>query len=59
MSMGKTADNGTVSMFTKTGVMVYKEENVIRTCKGKPILIGAQDEQGQYRIPLMQQWGQW
>ena len=59
MSVGKTANDGTVSVFTKTGVTVYKEEDVLITCKGKPILIGVQDKQGQYRIPLMQQWGQW
>jgi hypothetical protein len=59
MSMGKTANDGTISMFTKTGVAVYKEEDVLITCKDKPVLIGVQDEQGQYRIPLMQQRGQW
>ena len=46
-------------MFTKTGITVYKEEYVLITCKGKPILIGVQDKQGRYQIPLMQQWGQW
>jgi hypothetical protein len=40
MSVGKTANDGTISVFTKTGVMVYKEEDVLITCKGKPILIG-------------------
>ena len=59
MSVGKTANDGTISVFTKTGVMVYKEQDVLITCKGKPILIGVQDKRGQYQIPLMQQWGQW
>jgi hypothetical protein len=59
MSVGKTFDNGTISMFTKRGVTVFKEEDVLITCKGKPILIGVQDEPGQYRIPLMQQRRQW
>ena len=55
MSVGKTADAGTVSMFTKHGVTVHNEQDVLITCKGQPILIGARDEQGQYRIPLIQQ----
>jgi hypothetical protein len=40
MSVGKTADDGTVSIFTKDGVTVHKEEDVLITCKGQPILIG-------------------
>jgi hypothetical protein len=48
-----------VSVFTKEGINVFKEEDVLITCKGEPILIGIQDNQGQYRIPLMQQRGHW
>ena len=59
MSVGKTADNGTVSVFTKTGVRVYREKDVLITRKGESILIRVQDEQGQYQIQLMQQRGQW
>ncbi len=59
MSVGKTAGKGTVSVFTKDGVNVFKEEDVLITCKGKPILIGVRDGHGQYRIPLMQQRRQW
>jgi hypothetical protein len=59
MSVGKMADNGTVSVFTKEGINVFTEEDVLITCKGEPILIGVRDSHGQYRIPLMQQWGQW
>ena len=59
MCVGKTADNGTVSVFTKEDVNVFKEEDVLIKCKGKPILIGVRDSHGQYRIPLMQQQGQW
>jgi hypothetical protein len=59
MSVGKTLDNGTVSAITKEGVNVFKEEDVLITCKGKPILIGIRDNQGRYQIPLMQQWGHW
>ena len=40
MSAGKTSDDSTISMFTKIGVTVFKEEDVLITCKGKPILIG-------------------
>jgi hypothetical protein len=40
MSMGKTSDDVTVSVFTKEGVNVFKEEDVLITCKGEPILIG-------------------
>jgi len=32
MSIGKTADNGNISIFTKKGVSVYKEEDVLITC---------------------------
>ncbi len=59
MSVGKTSDDGTVSIFTKEGTNVFKEEDVLITCKGEPILIGIQDNQGQYQIPLMQQRGHW
>jgi hypothetical protein len=57
MSMGKSSDDGTVSVFMKEGVNIFKEEDVLLTCKGDPILIGIQDNQGQYQIPLMQQQG--
>jgi hypothetical protein len=46
-------------VFTKEEVSVFKEEDVLITCKGKPILIGVRDSQGHYQIPLMQQLGQW
>jgi hypothetical protein len=42
--MSKTANNGTISIFTKNGVTVHKETDVLITCKGKPILIGVGDE---------------
>jgi hypothetical protein len=59
MSVGKTANEGTVSVFTKDGVNVFKEEDILITCKGEPILIGVRDGHGQYQIPLMQQRRQW
>ena len=59
MSVGKTADDGTVSVFTKEGINVFKIEDVLVTCKGEPILIRVRDSLGQYQIPLMQQRGQW
>jgi hypothetical protein len=48
MSMGKTSDDGTVLVFMKEGINVFKEEDVLITCKGELILIGIQDNQGQY-----------
>ena len=59
MSVGQTSDNDTVSIFTKTGVLVHKEDDVLITCKGKPILIGVRDERGRYRILLQQRQGTW
>jgi len=35
MSVGKTSDNGTISIFTKDGITVHKEQDVLITCKGK------------------------
>jgi hypothetical protein len=59
MSVSKTANDGTISIFTKDGVTVHKETDILITCKGEPILIGVGDERGHYRIPLIQWWGQW
>eukprot|EP00956_Cyclotella_meneghiniana_P021291 scaffold38589_cov41-Cyclotella_meneghiniana.AAC.1 len=59
MSVGKTADDGTISIFTKEGVTVHKETDVLIKCKGEPLLVGVRDEYGRYRIPLIQQKGQW
>ena len=57
MSIGKTADDGKISIFTKDGVTVYNEYVVLITCKGKPILIGVGDDNGQCCIPLVQRQG--
>ena len=46
MSVGKTSDDGNVSIFTKYGVTVYKEEDVLITCQRNPILTGKRDERG-------------
>jgi hypothetical protein len=54
MSIRKTADDGNISIFTKEGVAVYKEEDVLIICKGEAILIGKRDKRGRYRIPLVQ-----
>ena len=40
ISVGKTNDDGKNSIFTKTGFTVHKEEDVLITCKGAPIMIG-------------------
>ena len=58
MSVGKTSDAGTISIFTNYGVTVHKEEDVLITCKGEPSFIGACNERGRYRIPLIQRRGQ-
>ncbi len=44
MSIGKTTNDGTISIFTKNGVTVHKEMDVLIACKGEPILIGVRDE---------------
>ena len=59
MSVGKTSDDGNVSIFTDEKLQVYKEADVLITCIGKPILIGKRDERGRYRIPLIQTRQQW
>jgi hypothetical protein len=43
MSVGKTADDSTISIFTKDGVTIHKESDVLITCQGKPILLGVHD----------------
>ena len=59
MSIGKTSNDGNLSIFTYEKVQVYKEADVIITYRGKPILIRKWDERGRYRIPLMQTRGHW
>ena len=59
MSMGKTSNDGNVSILTDEKVQVYKEADVLITCRVKPILIGKWVERGRYRIPLMQTKGHW
>ena len=51
MSVGKTSDAGTVSIFTKDGVTVHNEEDMLIACKGEPILIGARNKNGRYLPP--------
>ena len=59
MSVGKTSDDGNVSIFTHEKVQVYKEAGVLITCRGKSTLIGKRYEHGRYRIPLIQTRGHW
>jgi hypothetical protein len=59
MSVGKTCDDGTIAIFTQSGVTVHKDTDVLITCQGEPLLIGARDAHGRYRIPLTQHKGQW
>jgi hypothetical protein len=59
MSVGKTSDDGTVSVLNKSGITVHREEDILITCKGEPILIGVHNVPGQYCIPLTQHQGHW
>jgi hypothetical protein len=59
ISVGTVADDNTVSIFTKDGVTVHRENNVLITCQGEPIFIGVHDNNGRYRVPLIQSKGQW
>ncbi len=59
MSVGKVADDGNVSIFTKDGVTVHNEHDVLITCQGKSLFIGVRDQHGRYCIPLTQHRGQW
>ena len=59
LSVGKLADDGNVSVFTKDVSEVYKGEDVLIVCKGDAILIGKGDARGHYRIPLVQHRDQW
>eukprot|EP00804_Cyclotella_cryptica_P028716 CCRYP_008205-RA/>CCRYP_008205-RA protein AED:0.43 eAED:0.44 QI:0/0/0/1/0/0.33/3/0/341 len=52
MSVGKTSDNKTVSIFTRDSINVHAEKDVLITCQGAPILIGVHDAHGRYHIPL-------
>ena len=57
MSVGKTADDGKISIFTKEGVKVYNKQNSLIMCKCKPSLIGVRNDHRQYHISLIQQQG--
>ena len=46
ISVGCLANDNTISIFTKDGVSVHNEKDVLITCRGEPILIGARDEHG-------------
>ena len=54
MSVGKTADDGKISIFTKDGVTVHDKKDVLIKCKHKPLFIGVRDIHGRYCIPLVQ-----
>ena len=59
LSVVKVNDDGNVSIFTKKGVTVHKEEDVLITAKGHLVMISKRDERGRYQVPLVQQRGQW
>ena len=54
MSVGKPANDGKISIFTKDGVTVHDKKYVLITCKNKPLFIGVRNKHGRYRIPLVQ-----
>ena len=53
MSVGNTSDGGNISIFTDEKVQVYKDTDVMFTCKGKLIIISKLEERGRYHIQLM------
>jgi hypothetical protein len=55
MSVGKTADDETISIFTKDGVRTHNNQHVLITYKGEPLLVEIRDQHGRYCIPLLQQ----
>jgi hypothetical protein len=59
MSVGNVADDGNISIFTKDGVTIHDEQDVLITCQGNPLFIGVRDQHGRHRIPLTQHCGQW
>ncbi|KAL7482693.1 hypothetical protein ACHAW6_008352 [Cyclotella cf. meneghiniana] len=50
MSVGKTADERTILIFTQNGVTVHNEHKSL--ARGEPILTGLRDQLGCYCIPL-------
>ena len=59
MSVGNTADDNTISVFTKYDVKFYYKEDVLITCKNNPVLIRVCNISGLYCILLQQRRGQW
>ena len=58
LSVGKTSGNSNISICTRKGVTVHKEEDVLIMCEGVPILLIKLDDCGRYHIPLVQECGQ-
>ena len=44
MSVGKVNVNGNISIFMQDDVTVYNKEDVLITCRCKPILVGVGDD---------------
>ena len=59
ISVGRLADDNTVSIFTQYGITIHKEHDVLITCRGDPVLISVRDEHRRYRVSLIQTKGQW
>eukprot|EP00804_Cyclotella_cryptica_P009066 CCRYP_003160-RA/>CCRYP_003160-RA protein AED:0.47 eAED:0.47 QI:0/-1/0/1/-1/1/1/0/151 len=43
MSVGKTCNDGTIAIFSQSGVTVHKDTDMLIICHGKPLLISARD----------------
>ena len=54
MSIGKTADDDKISIFTKDGVTVHNKKDVLITCKNKPLFIRVRDKDRRYQILIVQ-----
>ena len=53
MSVRETAEDGTISIFTKDGVRIHNKQDVLSTYKSKPWLKDIRDEHCTYLIPLL------
>ena len=57
ISVSALAGDNKVSIFTKDGVSVHNEEDVLIRVKKKPIMIGVRNSRGQYKVPLVNKRG--
>ena len=53
ISGNKVVDDGNMAILDGNKITMYADTNVFVLVKGKPILIGKQDKQGQFRVSLV------